>query len=278
MYGAHAAGRAGAFADVVKLGADSNDNVREAALSELVAAKRPEAVDVALDALTRPDYQLTLTAARALGGAPDKARAVTALHAALTRVNGDKRDTARDARDAILDRLKELGSPSTVPLPLPLPYQTVRWADAQQLRNSVLRFVMSGKGAFDLKLLIDEAPLAALRVATRAREGYYNGLTFHRVVPNFVIQGGSPGANEYAGDAPFMRDEVGLPPHRRGTVGISTRGRDTGDAQIFINLVDLPRLDHTYTVFAEVVRGMDVVDAILEGDVIERVEIVRSGS
>jgi cyclophilin family peptidyl-prolyl cis-trans isomerase len=95
------------------------------------------------------------------------------------------------------------------------------------------------------------------------------------VVPNFVIQGGSPGANEYMGDGPFMRDEVGLLSHRRGTVGISTRGRDTGDAQIFVNLVDLPRLDHTYTVFAEVIEGMDVVDAILEGDVIERVEVVK---
>jgi cyclophilin family peptidyl-prolyl cis-trans isomerase len=66
--------------------------------------------------------------------------------------------------------------------------------------------------------------------------------------------------------------------HRRGTVGISTRGRHTGDAQIFVNLVDSPRLDHTYTVFAEVVSGMDVVDAVLEGDLIERVEIVTPQS
>jgi cyclophilin family peptidyl-prolyl cis-trans isomerase len=76
------------------------------------------------------------------------------------------------------------------------------------------------------------------------------------------------------GDGPFMRDEVGLVSHQRGTVGISTRGRDTGDAQIFVNLVDSPRLDHIYTVFAEVSTGMDVVDALLEGDVIERVELV----
>ena len=69
-----------------------------------------------------------------------------------------------------------------------------------------------------------------------------------------------------------MRDEVGL--HRRATVGISTRGRDTGDAQIFVNLVDSPRLDHIYTVFGTVVSGMEVVDAILEGDVITRIELV----
>ena len=63
----------------------------------------------------------------------------------------------------------------------------------------------------------------------------------------------------------------------RGAVGISTRGRDTGDAQIFIDLVDNPRLDHDYTVFAQVLNGIDVVDQILEGDVIERIEIIPSG-
>ncbi|MCC7180745.1 MAG: peptidylprolyl isomerase [Acidobacteria bacterium] len=131
---------------------------------------------------------------------------------------------------------------------------------------------MTGRGAFDISLDPDFAPLSSVRIARRASEGYYNGLTFHRVAPNFVIQGGSPGANEYAGDALFMRDEVGI--HRRGTVGISTRGRDTGDAQIFVNLVDSPRLDHQYTVFGTVVSGMDVVDGILEGDVIERIELV----
>ena len=114
--------------------------------------------------------------------------------------------------------------------------------------------------------------MTAIRIARRAGERYYDGLTFHRMAPNFVIQGGSPGANEYSGDSHYMRDEVGL--HYRGTVGISTRGRDTGDAQVFVNLIDSPRLDHTYTVFGTVIAGMNVVDAILEGDVIERVELV----
>jgi cyclophilin family peptidyl-prolyl cis-trans isomerase len=72
----------------------------------------------------------------------------------------------------------------------------------------------------------------------------------------------------------FMRDEVGLWPHVRGAVGVSTRGRDTGDAQIFVDLVDNPRLDHEYTVFAQVLNGIEIVDRILEGDVIERIEIV----
>ena len=93
-------------------------------------------------------------------------------------------------------------------------------------------------------------------------------------MPNFVIQGGSPGANEYVGHPNQMRDEVGLWPHVRGAVGISTRGRDTGDAQIFIDLVDNPRLDHQYTVFAQVLNGIEVIDRILEGDVIERIDIL----
>jgi cyclophilin family peptidyl-prolyl cis-trans isomerase len=80
--------------------------------------------------------------------------------------------------------------------------------------------------------------------------------------------------NEYVGDGPFMRDELGLSHHRRGTLGISTRGRDTGDAQWFINMVDNFRLDHEYSVFATIVSGMDVVDRILEGDVIESVRVV----
>ena len=123
-------------------------------------------------------------------------------------------------------------------------------------------------------LITSEAPATVLRFARLAESGYYNGTTFHRVEPNFVIQGGSPGANEYIGDASFMRDEVGQWPHVRGAVGISTRGRDTGDAQIFIDLVDIPALDHEFTVFGQVLNGLDLIDRILEGDVIERVEIL----
>jgi cyclophilin family peptidyl-prolyl cis-trans isomerase len=105
--------------------------------------------------------------------------------------------------------------------------------------------------------------------------GWFNGRTFHRVAPNFVVQGGSPGANEYLGDGPFTRDELGLASHVRGTVGISTRGRDTGDGQIFVNLIDNWRLDHDYTIIAEVVSGMEVVDRMLEGAVIRRAEVTE---
>jgi cyclophilin family peptidyl-prolyl cis-trans isomerase len=134
---------------------------------------------------------------------------------------------------------------------------------------------MAGLGPVELQLHADEAPVTVARFAALARRGYYDGLTVHRVVPNFVIQGGSPGANEYVGDGPYLRDEIGARPHVRGAVGISTRGRDTGDAQIFIDLVDNDRLNFNYTVFASVVSGMDLVDRVIEGAVIERVEILH---
>ena len=90
-----------------------------------------------------------------------------------------------------------------------------------------------------------------------------------------MLQGGSPGANEFEGTPEYIRDEVGLASHERGTLGISTRSRDTGDSQIFINLVDNYRLDHNYTVFARIVDGMENVDRIQQGDVMVTVEIVR---
>jgi cyclophilin family peptidyl-prolyl cis-trans isomerase len=111
------------------------------------------------------------------------------------------------------------------------------------------------------------APLTSVRFLRLARAGYYNGLTFHRIVPNFVVQGGSPGANEYDGDALYVRDEISRLSNRRGTVGLSTRGRDTGDAQFFFNLVDNPRLDFDYTVFGQV-APLEVMDRIVEGDTI----------
>ncbi|MGQ0735940.1 MAG: peptidylprolyl isomerase [Acidobacteriota bacterium] len=312
MYAARAAGVLAAIGELETLGEDPDDNVREAALGELVRLKRKEAGRVALAALSRKDYQLVRTAARALT-ADASPEAAPALLAAMQRITAERKDTSRDPRMAILDALKAIGGSDGVKLggdpaaalapyltdfdsavagrtgellqawgrphavaPRPLPRPVVSREAVEALRHTRLRVAMAGLGVFELRLLVDDAPLTALRVATRAREGYYNGLTFHRVAPNFVIQGGSPGANEYVGDAAYMRDEVGLASHRRGTVGISTRGRDTGDAQIFVNLVDSPRLDHAYTVFAEVVSGMDVVDAVVEGDVIERVEVART--
>jgi cyclophilin family peptidyl-prolyl cis-trans isomerase len=121
------------------------------------------------------------------------------------------------------------------------------------------------------------APMMSARVLELVQRGYYDGGNWHRVEPDFVIQGGGPGTNEYVGYDQYLRDELGTLAHPRGSVGMSTRGHDSGDAQWFINLKDNPRLERDYTVFGDVVEGMDVVDGILEGDVVAsaRVESIR---
>ena len=133
----------------------------------------------------------------------------------------------------------------------------------------------SGGRSFVVRLRGDVAPIMAARILALANAHYYDGLDWHRVEPDFVIQGGSPGRNEYVGHPRYMRDELGTVPHLRGTVGMSTRGHDTGDAQWFVNLKDNPRLGRDYTVFAEVVDGMAVVDGVLEGDVIASIREER---
>jgi cyclophilin family peptidyl-prolyl cis-trans isomerase len=266
-----------------------------------------EADAVYIKALAAADFQLVMTAARALAGSPARAAAVPALLEALARLTALDADPSRDPRMAVLERLRELGtseqagalepcladtdprvageaarmistwtgrSVTAAPRPRSTQAEAPTEADLDRLARTTVRVTMADGGQFDVRLLADLAPLACARFAALAGRGYYNGLTFHRIIPNFLIQGGSPGANEFMGHSRYMRDEVGRLSQGRGTVGTSTRGRDTGDAQIYVNLVDTPRLDHEYTVFGEVTRGMDVVERILEGAVMQKVEVV----
>ena len=306
MYVARAAGALGdpAVEALHALADDPNANVRAAALHGLVEIEGHAADGRLLEAMASDDYGLLRSVAGLLEGSPDR-RAPTVLLAVLARLTEADRDTSRDPRVAILTRLRELGSRRNAGVlrsyledvdprvaaaaAAALTEWTGRPAEAvtERMRSGAApslaallgltgaRVRMASGAVFEMDLFPEETPATVARFARLARDGYYDGLTFHRVVPNFVIQGGSPGANEFMGDGPYMRDELGLRPHLRGAVGISTRGRDTGDAQIFIDLADNPRLDHNYTVFAQVTRGMDAVDAILEGAVIETIEILE---
>lgn len=286
---------------------DPVGSVREVAIQGLSAAAGHVADRVYLSALESRDYHVVLAAARALRGTPFAEATVPRVMDALERLTAERRQTSRDPRLELLARVDELGdralarrlarlasdidpevarearriaerlapgsvgviaAPALPPAPAPV---------HEPVRVRVSMAASTGGGSFEFLMDGAQAPMTVARVAALIRDRYYDGLTFHRVVPNFVVQGGSPAMNEYVGDGPFMRDELSLAHHRRGTLGISTRGRDTGDAQWFISLVDNYRLDHEYTVFAEVVAGMDVVDAILEGDIMETVRIVPGG-
>ena len=299
VYAATAARTLGDTATLTKLARDPEPNVAIEAMTTSADAIR---------ALNSNHSGLVRAGATKLKGSPALPGAVPQILATLNRISKNGYATTRDARIPLLERLGDAADSATATklrkylsdvdpavaklaatiisqktkttvapvttalLNVPLPSA----ATINALKGATARITMKGLGVITLDLLTEEAPVTVATFAELADKGKYNGLTFHRIVANFVIQGGSPGADEYDGiTSQFMKDEVGLPSHLRGTLGISTRGHDTGDGQIFVNLIDNFRLDHQYTVFARITSGMDVVDRVQEGDVMESVQIIR---
>jgi cyclophilin family peptidyl-prolyl cis-trans isomerase/HEAT repeat protein len=294
MYAARAAASIEDLVHLDKLAYDVNDNVREATLVPLRRLKKFDADTAIASTLNSGDVQLLRTAALLLKDSPYSHYLFRPLMTALMRLTTEGKETSRDARLALLDAIEvhiqqtewpelrpllkdfdrsvaaraanlitKLTGKETAAEPAP-PHRG--WpAEFSHAKDTCVTVNMSYGGRFVLDMDW-AAPITVdhfLKLATK--DHYYDGLTFHRVEPNFVIQGGSPGANEYSGHKEYMRDEISpLKSHVRGTVGLSTRGRNTADAQFFVNLVDNPRLDMNYTIFATV-RDMGVVDTIEQG-------------
>lgn len=138
--------------------------------------------------------------------------------------------------------------------------------------------VVTSRGEIALELLVDDAPGTVARFVGLAEADFYDGLTFHRVVPAFVIQGGDPRGDGYGGPGWSQRCEDNRVRYERGTVGMALAGRDTGGSQFFIAHDAQPHLDGRYTAFARVVEGMEHVDAVQPGDTISDVRIDRSAA
>lgn len=304
---ATAATEARDVAALMRLSVDSDHNVLEAAIAGLARTRRHDADSSFIAALTSPGYQVVLAAATALSGSTNPRMLPAALDA-LDRLSSQRVENTRDPRIALLKCISEAGASPTAPRlqryladfdtlvattvatmlsrwsgttvtahPVPLPIREEPLAQIYFSRNISLRVTMaptSGGGVFTIQLYGEEAPATVARIVRLARAHYYDGHLFQRVEPNFVVQGGGPDASEYVGDAAFMRDEVALRTHGLGTLGISSRGRDTGDAQWFINVADNPLLDHEYTVFGKIVSGLGIATGILEGDRIGTVEVI----
>ena len=130
------------------------------------------------------------------------------------------------------------------------------------------------RGDFTIDLDGHLAPNTCAVFVDLVEQGFYEGLTFHRVVPDFVIQGGDPRGDGWGGPGYSIRSEWSRAPFRRGTVGIAHDGKDTGGSQFFVTLSEQPHLNGRYTVFGKVSRGLDVIDHIEPGDTM-RLEVVR---
>lgn len=133
------------------------------------------------------------------------------------------------------------------------------------------------RGALELELACPEAPLTCLSFLQLARQGYFDGLSFHRVVPDFVVQGGDPRGDGWGGPGYALRDEINRLRYRRGALGMALSGPDTGGSQFFLTLSPQPHLDGGFTVFGRLVGGEGVLDQIRQGDRILTVRELGEG-
>lgn len=138
--------------------------------------------------------------------------------------------------------------------------------------------IKTSKGDIDVELYAKDAPLSVTNFVYLAKGGFYNGLTFHRVVPDFVIQGGDPTATGSGGPGYTIPAEIKLP-HKEGALAWARTGdevnpqRRSSGSQFYITYKPTPFLDGAYTVFGQVTKGMDVVNKIQKGDTIKSIEV-----
>lgn len=130
------------------------------------------------------------------------------------------------------------------------------------------------RGAIRIELHADKAPLTVANFVNLVQRGFYDGLIFHRVIPDFMVQGGCPQGRGTGGPGYKFEDEAnnGVP-HARGVLSMANAGPNTNGSQFFITHVPCPWLDGKHTVFGKVLEGLDVVDTIRQGDTIKSVKI-----
>lgn len=293
------------FARLSMMAADADIRVVPAVITALAATKAPGAAALIRAALRAPDIVARSAAAQALAQLK-AADAVADLRAAYI---ASAADTAYTARASILAALAQMDPAGTRPL-LDQALKDKDWAvrvrAADLLRDAKVTegvaeamrpatpgenvegaawmamvappfsphaLVDTDKGTIEIELAVLDAPVTSRNFVNLARQGFFNGVAFHRIVPDFVVQGGDPRGDGEGGPGYTIRDELNQRPYLRGTVGMALDWRDTGGSQFFITLSPAPHLDARYTVFGTVVDGMEVADRLLPWDVIRRVRI-----
>ncbi|MEO8260904.1 MAG: HEAT repeat domain-containing protein [Acidobacteriota bacterium] len=284
---------------------DSEQRVVPSVLTALVKLRDPSLATVLLERLKAEDPAVRVAAAAGLGeikppgGGPALAAAYEAgqtdatyiaraavlaalvkygaaeAQPVLKRALADK-DWAVRVRAAAL--LKEIDPASDValeirPAPTRLPAEAYAAPPLGIPPVSTQVYLDTDRGTVQIEFAVLDAPLTVNNFITLARTGFFNGLTAHRVVPNFVVQSGDPRNDGEGGPNYTIRDELNQVPFLRGTVGMALDWPDTGGSQFFITLSPQPHLDAKYTVFGRVIAGMEIVDAIQPRDVIKQVRV-----
>ena len=139
---------------------------------------------------------------------------------------------------------------------------------------SLIATFETDRGPIRIQLEPEKAPLTVANFANLAKRGFYDGLNFHRVINDFMVQGGCPQGSGTGGPGYRFEDETknGLG-HERGVLSMANAGPGTNGSQFFITHVACPWLDGKHTVFGKVIEGQEVVDAIKQGDIINKVKL-----
>jgi len=183
-------------------------------------------------------------------------------------------------------------SSNVVELPTEVPQVTAKQYEApppmsiDSAKKYLATFKMAKGGEFVVELYPDKAPITVNSFVFLAREGFYNGVTFHRVLEGFMAQGGDPTGTGTGGPGyEFVNEDSDLTFDKAGVVAMANGGRDTNGSQFFITFAPVPRLNGGYTIFGQVIEGMDVVNGItrrdpdtnptFSGDAIESVTITE---
>lgn len=261
------------------LSTDSDIGVRAAALSVIARRARASDIDGALVALTRAandrDEDARLGAYRVIAGAWTRDSGnVTAQQRA--RLESLPRSASVNARRAVaqVTALRAWNAGSSVPVARPVAdylRMVNEWygPTARQPRA----IIHTERGDITIELYGADAPLVVEAFVQLAKSGFYRGSRFHRVVPNFVVQDGAAREDGSGGPGFSLRESWTRKRHDRGALGLATSGPDTGGSQFYLCHSAQPHLDGGYTVFGRVIDGFDAMDAIVQGDRMDRIEI-----
>jgi cyclophilin family peptidyl-prolyl cis-trans isomerase/HEAT repeat protein len=247
--------------------------VRAAAARGLATIKAPNATAALIEAFKTAQRDGLNTARNA---ALDALTALdpAAAKAVLTSALAD-RDWAVRMRAA--DNLRRLDPSADVSSMRPAPPPSVPELAAIDAlvapQYSPQAYIDTSKGTIQFELAVLDAPRTVASFIALVRKNYFRGVQLHRVVPDFVVQTGDPRGDGSGGPGYTIRDELNQRPYLRGTVGMALSGPDTGGSQFFITHSPAPHLDADYTVFGQVVSGMDVVDRLQQWDTIDRIRV-----
>jgi cyclophilin family peptidyl-prolyl cis-trans isomerase/HEAT repeat protein len=268
------------LAAVARAALGANDVIARATAADLLSDLPPDAETsrVLVAALPRALQDETDDAALSILGALAKQQGAEATNAVQSAL-----DTTTDylvrrrAADILRERAGGAAAARRVETVNTRNHREDYERAAARIGKSVRAVIATDKGAVTLELLPEDAPLTVDNFVQLARRNYFNGVLFHRVVPNFVVQGGDPRGDGNGGPGYQIRCEINTVPYARGAVGMALSGKDTGGSQWFVTHSPQPHLDGGYTVFGRVVEGMDVVDRIVRGDRIRSITITERG-